>query len=279
MNYALYKNRLIAFLDILGFKKQLEINDLNSLHSTYAALIDEANSKIFQANTIPGSQVPYEVNFEKATFLFDSIVLVSKPTEDIQNIGKFILSISLLMDKAHSQGMPLRGGITYGDFLDDKERDIFLSREFADLVKIEQQQEWAGCILLHKAESLVLKAIFGTAPSEIRSSQPLIPFRVPFKKEEDSNIYWCINWSHLMDENLILPFIDGLISPKKEYTEEFVKHARALPDDSQTLSQEFYPAVKFKILKARSGCQFKFFDKTGKGVRPGCAEWTFAIYE
>src|SRR3569833_1930343 len=113
--HSLYENRQIGFFDLLGFSKLLETRPIADLHQEYAALIDEANTAIFQ------SQPDGTRNFEKTQFLFDSLVLVSHSLEP-KAVGNFIFATLQIMERSFECGFYLRGCIAMGDFLDDPSR-------------------------------------------------------------------------------------------------------------------------------------------------------------
>ena len=136
------ENRLIAFLDVLGFSARLEREKIESLHQQYSAFIDEAKNATF---FIAQGDNTGRKNFEFSQFLFDSIVLVSCPVDDIYNVNNFVSAVSLLLELGFQNKLPLRGAISQGNFLYDQERNIFLSERFPELVKFELKQEWAGC--------------------------------------------------------------------------------------------------------------------------------------
>lgn len=125
-------NRLIAFLDVLGFSARLEKEAIESLHQQYASFIDQAgNATFFSAQ---GDNTGRK-NFDFSQFLFDSIVLVSRPVDDVFNVNNFLSAVSLLLELVFKNKLPLRGAISQGDFLYDEVRNIFLSSRFPELAK------------------------------------------------------------------------------------------------------------------------------------------------
>jgi hypothetical protein len=120
-------------------------------------------SSTAQTATFYGSQGDNtgRTNFEYAQFLYDSIVVVSHPVDDVFNVNHFVGAVALLLELGFGSGLPLRGAVGLGSFLLDQERGIFLSECFPDLVRMEKRQEWAGCVVLSDAEQLVWNAILG----------------------------------------------------------------------------------------------------------------------
>lgn len=278
-----YHARLIGFFDILGFSALLESRAVEDLHRNYSKLIDRANTKIFQGRSMTGSRESHFSNFAKSQFLFDSVVLVSHPTDDVKNVCKFMLATLTLMESAFEEGFFLRGCIALGDFWDDVDRDIFLSSQFPNLVRAEKNQDWCGCYLDESAETNVLDSIFGLPYLQSNSFlpkrySPLLQFDVPLKEGRTSTKRWCLNWAAMIDRPFLQAKLSDLVSPKKQNSENFVRYMLSLPDDSQALSEEFRPAVSISYMKARGSMRVKFSDQNGCGVKPGSG-WTITVYE
>jgi hypothetical protein len=177
-----FKNRLIAFFDVLGFAKLLETKDIDELHNLYKKFIQEIKSEVFQPQeTMKGSQEPKVFNFEKSIVFSDSIILISKEITNIKNINNFILSCISLMDKSTTNDFPLRGAIGKGDFIYDDEDDIFLSSDFAKIYKFEGQQEWCGCSILEDIQDIITNAMYGISKINNKQSLPLLKYNVPLK--------------------------------------------------------------------------------------------------
>lgn len=157
-----YQNRLLAFFDILGFKEHLRKKDLDTLYGEYGDFIDKANQDIFgDVKTIYGE--PTVSNFNKSIIFSDSILLISYEIDSIQNINKFLLGCITLMQEAINHGFILRGAIGHGEAIYDEEKNIFLSKEFAELYVKESKQNWAGCGIFVNDEikEKIVNAVFG----------------------------------------------------------------------------------------------------------------------
>lgn len=159
-----YKNRLLAFFDILGFKEEhLRKKDLDTLYCEYSSFINKANKSIFgDIRTIYGENTVS--NFNKSIIFSDSILLISYDIEDIKNINKFLLGCITLMQEAINHSFVLRGAIGYGEAIYDEEKNIFLSKEFAELYSQEGKQNWAGCGIFvnDKIKEKIKNAVFGS---------------------------------------------------------------------------------------------------------------------
>jgi hypothetical protein len=263
------ENRLIAFLDVLGFSARLESEEIESLHKQYAVFIDEAKTATFFA--AQGDNTGRK-NFEFSQFLFDSIVLVSCPVDDVYNVNNFVSAVSLLLELGFKSKLPLRGAISQGDFLYDQERNIFLSERFPELAKFELKQEWAGCSVLRHAEQTVANAAIGITdisqiPVEQTRNQLFHRYKSPLKNGEvfDSLV---LNYLFFLSEKEILSGIDYLIQGKKEHNAQYFEFLKNLPLSYQQLDQGMLPAVSCASITTRSGVRFKFIDADGNSCVP-----------
>jgi hypothetical protein len=273
----LLPQRLIAFFDILGFSDRLGSMPLTDLHALYVQLIDDVRMTVFSSEVIGTPQKPSKSNFDRANFLFDSIILVSRDLSDEHAGGAihdFLMSCSLLMEKSFAKQLPLRGAIGFGDYLEDTERNIFLSPEFANLARIEKDQEWSGCVVLPDAMEKILPVIFLqpdlATPHYEHRAMVLSLFDVPFKSSEhvQPGKHWCINWVYFLDPFDRATGLEFLKSPKRENTIRFVEYIEKLPDEDRRLPNQFRPAVRVLGQGTRAGVRIKFINESGKGVDP-----------
>ncbi|GIZ13339.1 hypothetical protein [Pseudomonas sp. NCCP-436] len=270
------ENRLIAFLDVLGFSARLESEEIESLHKQYSSFIDEAKNATFFA--AQGDNTGRK-NFDFSQFLFDSIVLVSCPIDDVYNVNNFISAVSLLLELGFKNKLPLRGAISQGNFLHDEERNIFLSERFPELAKFELRQEWAGCTVLRHAEETIAKSALGISnisaiPTEQTRNQLFHRYKAPLKNGEtfDSIV---LNYMFFLSEEEILEGIEYLIPGKKEHNIAYFEFLKSLPLPLQKLQPEFFPAEYFTYIATRSGMRAKFINSEGKPCVPGVKEITW----
>lgn len=275
-----FKNRLIAFFDVLGFAKLLETKDIDELHNLYKKFIQEIKSEVFQPQeTMKGSQEPKVFNFEKSIVFSDSIILISKEITNIKNINNFILSCISLMDKSTTNDFPLRGAIGKGDFIYDDEDDIFLSSDFAKIYKFEGQQEWCGCSILEDTQDIIINAMYGISKINNKQSLPLLKYNVPLKNNKQKELL-CLNFYYMQSKYEHLKLLDYLKGDnlKQINTKEFFDFIENLENDTQILSEDFKPAIKLKIFKTRTSVRIKFEDENGNGVDPKI-EFTLSLFD
>ena len=273
MEFTVLNDRLIAFLDVLGFTAFLHNESLEKIHDIYSQFIDEAKTRTFFKS---GGDNTGRTNFEYAEFASDSIILVSNPINNVYNVNNFISAVSFLFEMGFVSKLPLRGAIDKGDFLIDHKRKIFLSKEFANIVHFEGLQEWSGCTVLQGAEEIVLESVFGKANrDEIVSSQIgnnlVINYDVPLKKDKTTNLF-IINFLLFLTKDQIVSGIDHLISPKKENNQKLFEVMNSMPFEFQMLPKEYFPAVKALMTKTRSGMRTTFLDSHNNPCQPGVSE-------
>jgi hypothetical protein len=270
------ENRLIAFLDVLGFSARLESEDVESLYDQYADFIDQAKNATFYA--AQGDNTGRK-NFDFSQFLFDSIVLVSCDVEDVYNVNNFVSAVSLLLELGFKSKLPLRGAISQGDFLYDYDRNIFLSERFPELAKFELKQEWAGCTILAHAEDVVLSAAIGVSnmaglPEVQMRNQLVHRYNVPLKNGETIRAL-ALNYFFFLSEREIVDGINYLIPGKKEHGAAYFEFLKTLPLQIQELTPDFAPAKFVSFMATRSGMRAKFVDESGRPCVPGVKELTW----
>ena len=281
-----YQNRLLAFFDILGFKKHLHDETLDNLYLKYSCFIEKANRDIFgDVNTIYGEATVS--NFNKSIIFSDSILLISYDIDDILNINKFLLSCITLMQEAIKHGFILRGAIGYGEAIYDEEKSIFLSKEFAELSVKESKQNWAGCGIFvdDVIKEKILNAVFGNREingyqiwnattntllkqkvfkSNVRASSPILEYKIPYFDEK----YLCLNYLFTMDNREIKKLWKLLESEPKGKgctTKEFCNHIDNL-EDNGVIFEELKPIHKIKVMQTETGAKIKFEDRCGNGT-------------
>ncbi len=217
----------------------------------------------------------------------DSILLISYDIDNIANINKFLLSCITLMQEAIKHGFILRGAIGYGEAKYDEERNIFLSKEFAELYVKESKQNWAGCGLFvdDAIKEKILNAVFGSREingyqiwnastntllkekvfeSHIRASSPILEYQIPNLDES----YLCLNYLFTMDNSEIKKLWKLLESEPKGKsctTKEFHDYI-FIYDDTGEIFEHIEPIYKVKVMMTKTNANIKFEDKCGNGT-------------
>lgn len=265
-------NRLIAYLDVLGFSQRIANEKPENLVVKYSEFITTANNKIFNSNQ-GVDEIDPQTNFAKTKFVFDSIILVSHPINNDRNISRFIFGLMLLMETGFAEHLPLRGAITLGDFVEDTLNGIFISDKFKHLVESEQKIDFSGCCVLDDAAEIILCALNGSAlePADNKKHHVLINYHVPIKDEGSRTLrkpMWCLNWYYLFDKRILDSSIDYLIDNKKKHTVEFVEFISNMAgQEKQKLSGSASP-VFFRFMPSTTQCRLVFTDEHENPVNP-----------
>jgi len=246
-------NRLIAFLDVLGFSKMLLDNSLDDIYNSYSHFINEAKNKTFFQK--PNDQLKRE-NFYAGKFISDSVLLVSNDTSDIYNVNNFLMAINHLLSLGFKNKFCLRGAIGFGDIILDDENGVFLSKVIPNLLEEEKCQEWSGCTILKNAEELVLNSVGGpnyeTQIKNTPTQSDLILF-YPVRTKNGIKDSFVLHFPYDISTNQKEDGLNYLIEPKRQNVKMFFEYLESLPKDSLV-----QPNVK--LLKTRSGFCFSFIN-------------------
>ncbi|MGQ4877223.1 hypothetical protein ACOJCM_01450 [Billgrantia sp. LNSP4103-1] len=251
-----YKNRLICFLDVLGFSAMVEKAGIEEIYKKYSEFVDTAKNKVFFG--VPEDYEGPSNNFEISEIVSDSILLVSYDIDNVASVNNFIGSINFFLELGLKSGFMFRGCINQGDIIYDEERRIFLSNEFNELAKFEPQISAPVCVIFEKAKATVVSSLFGdeissrgVAPSK---SLPVIKFDVPLNGGKEES-YWCINYTYFCNQRHLKEAIEYLEgdSVKKSSFIRYIDFLDALPEDRLMPSEVNIYGTFVKVMKSRSG--------------------------
>src|SRR5690606_13924113 len=110
---------------------------IEEIYKKYSAFVDTAKTKVCFG--VPDDYEGPSNNFEISEIVSDSILLVSHDINDVASVNNFIGSIHFFLELGLSSGFLFRGCINQDDIIFDKERRIFLSKEFNEAAKFEQR--------------------------------------------------------------------------------------------------------------------------------------------
>ena len=134
-NYSIedyYKEKYIAFVDVLGFKDIVKnIKTLNTFDPTYHYTDADAWNKIVQYYNKIGIELLLEQNNKeiKITYISDCLIIAS---ENILEILKFLfyLQSNMIFNDADNIRFPARGFLTKGHFIHSPENNIILGEAY-----------------------------------------------------------------------------------------------------------------------------------------------------
>lgn len=203
------KNRTVAYLDILAFKKILKkyrpevIGDIYKKSIDFAIQLSTEWCETF--NNI-------YLNAEKCHCFFfsDSIIIFSpdyKKIDELTDLSGFltvVLYVQKIVQSLLVMQIPIRGAIAFGEIYLDSRFPIFLGEGYMRALELEQSQEWIGVSIdstiekkfpqFFSAEKLIKSVdLFDGKKSEIYSDPSVIRYNVPLKNDNSSLLY-TVNW-------------------------------------------------------------------------------------
>jgi hypothetical protein len=251
------KTGLVALFDILGYQQMLLANDVASTARIVVDVLGEVPNHVVSAlfedqGLEPAGDLeawsemePYFENVvreEMGWLLFSDSILVSLPIDLDDEISlwgtkvvAFVQVCSFLLRRMFDVGLPLRGGISFGEFFI---HDTFFSgRPIIEAYQHSESLELSGCVLAPSAAHLYRQmkqyAIDQDSEGSIRRMLDdlcvdyLIPMK-PDRVETGSMVNWV---------NLPMRFFEGLPSDLRQYVfSSFVAH-----------NKDVVPAVQPKI--------------------------------
>ena len=187
--------RVVAFLDILGFKALIDSVPLEDLACKYERLItqmrsyfalDSARPSIFQSN--------FKLDRYCHLHIFsDSIILYAN--EDSRDAClAALLCVWRLQQAFLAAHMPLRGAIDYGEFYANPETGVFLGKALTAAYQLECRQQWIGVSV---GGSVVQRypELFDTSVDDVLPDL-FLQYSVPMKdgmKERLRTVNWRFN--------------------------------------------------------------------------------------
>lgn len=251
------KTGLVGLFDILGYQQMLLANDVASTARIVVDVLGEVPnhvvSELFEDQGLaPADDLeawselePYfesVVREEMGWLLFSDSILVSLPIDLDDGISlwgtkvvAFVEVCSFLLRRMFDVGLPLRGGISFGEFFI---HDTFFSgRPIIDAYQHSESLELSGCVLAPSAAHLYRQmkqyAIDQDYEGSIRRmlDQLCVDYLIP-KKRDRVETGSMVNWV-----NLPMHFFEGLPSDLRQYVySSFVAH-----------NKDAVPAVQPKI--------------------------------
>jgi len=191
-NQKKYK-RYVAHFDMLGFKSAT----LRNPDEAWGALSDLRNCmdrmlklhiEVLATNEIISDRI-------KAYIFSDSILIFTLRDEPKDLISMLVLTSQLFADSLHFC-IPLRGGITYGDFFFNLNLDLFCGIPFVKAYEIGERAQWSGIVVdddvaEHYHKNLNLTS--GKVPI-------IIQWDVPIKQNRKEKS-WVVNWPVIFSHN------------------------------------------------------------------------------
>jgi hypothetical protein len=140
------QTRYVAFFDILGFKAAVEHN----LDEAWGALEDvrvsvEETLTLFRRTPHDTIILPNSVR-TTATNFSDSILIFTQHDEP-QDLHSILVSSAALFAKSLTRCVPLRGGISYGKFYLNFDKNLFCGMPLITASRIAESAQWSGVVV------------------------------------------------------------------------------------------------------------------------------------
>lgn len=265
-----YKNRLICFLDVLGYSAMVEKIGIEEVYNKYSQFVDIAKNKVFFGT--PDDYEGPSNNFEISEIVSDSILLVSHEIDNVASVNNFIGGIHFFLELGMSSGFMFRGCINQGEIIFDEQRSIFLSKEFNELVKFEPKIDAPVCVVFEGAKTTILASLFGVSlvdggliPSR---SLPIIKWSVPLKEGVVKSL-WCINYTFFCNDSQLSGAVDYLVGDltKQENFVSYLEFLDALPEERLISICKDIDGHYVKVMKSRSGMRAAFVNRNGENTQ------------
>jgi hypothetical protein len=150
----------IALFDVLGFSDLQKEIGLTKIHSQYKDLINDVVLKDLDKNPLAMTLV--NINFRPAlvaaridikyAYFSDTIILWARQVKFL--LPLFIDRCSEFLIKAIEIGLPLRGAISIGKAVMDKQSGIFIGEPIVEAARLESAQDWIGITFGNSVHSL-----------------------------------------------------------------------------------------------------------------------------
>jgi hypothetical protein len=188
MNNQRSHKRYVAHFDILGFKSATLRNPdeawgaLSDLRACMDGIL-KLPIEVLSLNEVISNQI-------KAYIFSDSILIFSLSDEPRDFAAMLVLTSQFFAD-ALAKCLPLRGGISYGDFFVNPDLHLFCGIPFVKAYSIGEKAQWFGIVV----DDVIVEHYQKHSGLNLMSDgRPiLIKYDVPVKSD-DKKKSWVVNW-------------------------------------------------------------------------------------
>ena len=158
---------MFAMFDVLGFSKWLESVGLQAVLDAYHQLIERVVIRPNEKGGLSAVQTQegsiFAITGPPGYAYFSDTIILWHPLVP-PFVDDFVTRCSSLICEALTMNIPLRGAITLGDAVLDRECDFFLGAPIIEAARVEKAQNWLGLTFGKTAMwSQFLAQIHGTA--------------------------------------------------------------------------------------------------------------------
>lgn len=192
MNNQKKHRKYVAHFDMLGFKSAT----LRNPDEAWGALSDlrSCMDRILKS-PIELSTNEIISNRIKAYIFSDSILFFTLRDEPKDLISMLVLTSQFFADSLHTC-IPLRGGISYGDFFFNLDLHLFCGIPFVKAYKIGEIAQWSGIVV----DDSVVEHYHKNLNLTSYSNPIIIQWDVPIKSNSKKRS-WVVNWPVIFRRN------------------------------------------------------------------------------
>lgn len=139
--------QLFCFLDVLGFSNLVKTQSLESIYAKYRVLIEAAKQQEHSGLVFSSwAGTPYfAVETLEAAYFSDTLFFWCP--YHVRHLQSLALSMKEVLCRSIEIGLPLRGAISAGEAVLDKEKTHFVGKPVVSAAEAEKVQRWIGITL------------------------------------------------------------------------------------------------------------------------------------
>ena len=195
MNQYKSQKRYVAYFDMLGFKEAVKRNQ--NIAWSCISEMQRSMEEILRIK-IKDTSNNVIIDDKVRSFIFsDSIVLFTLSNEYIDLMSILILSTQLF-GQSLKYRIPLRGGVSYGDFYFNFDKKLFCGLPLVKAFELGECIQWSGVRL----DSIIVQhcEVCKKYNEEFFSSDIQIPWKAKLKDNTLTDIH-TINWPKIFQNN------------------------------------------------------------------------------
>ncbi len=185
---AVKKQRYVAHVDMLGFKKAIEYNPDRAWEALNYLYVEQLR---ITGSTIPiKSQNRNIISTARTVMFSDSIIIFTEGDTEDDFFSIITQTAHLFLIALTFRGIPLRGGIARGFFYADRKTGLYMGKPLIKAYEVGEEAQWMGVVVA--SETLSEKDI-----ADIKEYPYFVNWDVPCKKGSNGNSV-VVNWPWLL---------------------------------------------------------------------------------
>lgn len=222
---ATYGPRLLALIDVLGFRKQLEERGAEDVGRRYSQALNSAStggwSDIFPPFRTASLQL---ADFADVVLFSDTLIILSKSNSDRDTLRAHY-AVWRLCQLLTVHKFPIRGALCFGDVYADVPSRVVVSSALVEADRLEKTQEWLGVCVSANAQQRIVQAVRQSADLQQFVDRTIVAYNIPMKSGPAAG--YCLNWRAglVFDAGIEAYLRDevGLANPKLDNSLQFLR--------------------------------------------------------